>query len=159
MILMFSIISKLLLGTERCLLEDLPARWQSRRTWAHWFLQKHQNHNCWTSIDKTTTETYWNLPKKIPYTQRQRRCNEMIRGGTVMIKSSLLPARLATHKLENSYTTEIFPQEWNFWALHWASQPWSLGMRGVALTEFSFEDHLDLAIRLPQNLGKQKLHS
>ena len=154
----FNIISELLLGTERTVLEDLPAGWQSRRTWAHCFVQKHQNHNCWTTIYKTTTETYWNLPKKIPYTQRQRRCNEMITGGTIMIKSSpYLPGGQPTNwkiviPQKFSYRSESPEPTAGFQALESDNG-------GEAPRETDFEDQWNLTAGIPQGWGKQKLHS
>ena len=111
------------------------------------------------TVEKPLTKNAGTYQKDTSYPKAKKKPQRDDKRDTIMIKSNLKHTGWTVHKLENSYTTEIFPQEWNFWALHWASQPWSLGMRGVALTEFSFEDHLDLAIRLPQNLGKQKLHS
>ena len=57
----------------------MRTRWQSRRTWAHLLSLKHQNHNCWTTINKKDSD----LPKKIFYTQRQRRSHNKMVGGVL----------------------------------------------------------------------------
>ena len=41
-------------------------------------LTKTPNHNCWTTIDKA----HWNLRKKIFYFQKQRKCQNVMAGGT-----------------------------------------------------------------------------
>ena len=45
--------------------------------WAHPFLQKHQNHN--QLLNNHQQKQWWNLPKKIPYNQRQRKSHNKMR--------------------------------------------------------------------------------
>ena len=45
-----------------------------------------------------------------------------------------------THKLENTYTTEVHPLEWRFWAPHQASQPEGLAMGGGIPRESNLKD-------------------
>ena len=64
------------------------------------------------TAEQPSTKKHRNLPKNISYSQRQRRShNEMVGGGAIMIKSNPIPAGWATQKLENNYTTEVFPLE------------------------------------------------
>ena len=44
------------------------------------------------------------------------------RRGTITIKSNPITAGWVTHKLENTYSTEVHPLEWRIWAQHQASQ-------------------------------------
>ena len=66
--------------------------------------------------------------------------------------------RRATCKWENDYTAEIIPQKWEFWAPCQASQPRGPARGGVP-GESGFEGQKGLTAGLPQDLGKQKLHS
>ena len=69
--------------------------------------------NCWTVIDRKTLE----LTKKVtPRAKTKEKPQWDGRRGTITIKSHLITAGRVTHKLENTYTTEIHPLEWRFWA-------------------------------------------
>ena len=63
--------------------------------------------------------------------------------------------RWVTHKLENDYIREIFPQTWEHWAPCQALQPRGLGSRGGAPRTFCFEGQWGLITGAPQNWGKQ----
>ena len=64
-----------------------------------------------------------------------------------------------THKLENKYITEVLPQEWEFWAPHQAPQAGGLASGGGAPRAFGFESQRGLGAGVPQDWGKQRLHS
>ena len=72
--------------------------------------------NCWTIIDRRTLE----LTKK---DVAHPRTGEKLQwhGGSDTIKSNPKAAGLVTYKLENTYTTEVHPLEWKFWAPRQAS--------------------------------------
>ena len=64
------------------------------------------------TAEQSSTGRHWNSPKKTPHIQRQRRSrNEIVGGGAITIKSSPITAGWVTHKLENTYTTEVHPLE------------------------------------------------
>ena len=76
--------------------------------------------NCWTIIDRKTLElTKYDTPH--PKTKEKPRWDD--RRGTITVKSNRMTAGWVTHKLENTYTTEVHPLEWRFWASRQASQP------------------------------------
>ena len=76
-----------------------------------------------------------------------------------MTKSNPTPARWVTHKLETNYTTEVPPQDWRSWAPCQASQLGCLAMGRGAPRESGFEGQWGLIAGIPQDWGKQKLHS
>ena len=82
----------------------------------------------------------------------------MVGGGTTAIKSNPVPAGWVTHKLEN-YTTEVLPQEWKFSAPRQAPQPGGLATGGGAPKASGFEGQQGLIAGIPQDWGKQRLHS
>lgn len=51
-----------------------------------------------------------------------------------MIQSNSILMGWATHKLENNYITEVFLQEWKFWAPHQVPQPRVLASRSPQST-------------------------
>ena len=81
------------------------------------------------------------------------------RRGVITIKSNPIHTGWATHKLEDNYTTEVLPQEWKFWVPHQAPQPGGLTMGRGDPRESGFETQWGLTAGLPQDWGKQKLHS
>ena len=91
--------------------------------------------NCWTAIDKKLEPT----KKDILHPKAKKKPQQGGRRGEIAIKSNLIPVRWVTHKLENNYTTEVFPLEWKFWAPRQASQPGGLATGGGAPREFSLE--------------------
>ena len=112
--------------------------------------------NCWTIIDRKTLE----LTKKHtlhPKTKEKPQWDG--RRGAITIKSNPITAGWVTHKLENTYTTEVHPLEWRFWAPCQASQPGGPARRGGIPRESDFEGWRDLITGLRQDWGKQRLHS
>ena len=75
--------------------------------------------NCWTIIDRKTLE----LTKKNTPHPKTKKPQWDGRRGAITIKSNPITAGWVTHKLENTYTTEVHPLEWRFWAPRLASQP------------------------------------
>ena len=61
--------------------------------------------NCWTVIDKKTLEL---AKKDTPYPKTKERPQWYGRRSTITIKSNPITAGWVTHKLENTYTTEIY---------------------------------------------------
>ena len=45
------------------------------------------------------------------------------RRGAIRVKSNPITAGWVTHRLANTYTTEVHPLDWRFWAPRQASQP------------------------------------
>ena len=92
--------------------------------------------NCWTIINRRTLE----LTKKhtsLPKTKEKPQWDG--RRGAITTKSNPITAGWATHKLENTYTTEFHPLEWRFWAPRQASQPGGPAMGGGIPRESDFE--------------------
>ena len=81
------------------------------------------------------------------------------RRSAIVIKSNPIPTRWAVHKLENNYTTEVLPQEWKYWAPCEAPLPGCLATGGGGPRKSGFEGQWSLIIGIPQDWGKQKLHS
>ena len=110
--------------------------------------------NCWTIIDRKTLEL---TKKDTPHPKTKEKPQWDDRRGAITIKSNLITAGWVTHKLENSYTTEVHPLEWRFWAPRQASQP-----GGPAVGEFLENQTLKASgfdCRILTRLGKQRLHS
>ena len=76
--------------------------------------------NCWTIIDRKTLEL---TRKDTPHPKTKEKPQWDGRRGTITIKSNPITAGWVTHKLENTYATEVHQLEWRFWAPHQASQP------------------------------------
>ena len=92
--------------------------------------------NCWTVIDRKTLE----LTKKDnlhPKTKEKLQWDS--RRGAITIKSNPITTGWVTHKLENTYTTEVHPLEWRVWAPRQASQPGGLATGGGIPRESDFE--------------------
>ena len=81
------------------------------------------------------------------------------RRSAIMIKSNPIPTRWAVHKLENNYTTEVLPQEWQYWAPCEAPLTGCLATGGRGPRKSGFEGQWSLITEIPQDWGKQKLHS
>ena len=81
------------------------------------------------------------------------------RRSAIMIKSNPIPTRWAVHKLENNYTTEVLPQEWQYWAPCEAPLTGCLATGGRGPRKSGFEGQWSLITGIPQDWGKQKLHS
>ena len=81
--------------------------------------------NCWTTINKKTG-TY----QKIILLPKKRKPEWDSWRTKSVIQSNPIPTRLVTHKLENNYTTEVLPQEWEFWAPRQAPHSKGLASRG-----------------------------
>ena len=73
------------------------------------------------TAEQSSKGRHWNSPKNMPHIQRQRRPWDG-RWGAITIKSNPITAGWVTHKLENTYTTEVHPLQWRFWAPRQASQ-------------------------------------
>ena len=100
------------------------------------FISSHENTRITTSqltIEQPLNKIDWRKKKKIFYTQRQRRSHEEKVGETHLgYKQNPYPlGGGVTHKLENNYIAEAFPQEWEtpwFWIPCQVPQPGGLGM-------------------------------
>ena len=104
--------------------------------------------NCWTIIDRKTRE----LTKKVtPHPKTKEKLQWDGRRGTITIQSNSITAGWVTHKLQNTYTTEVHPLEWMFWAPCQASKPGGLSMGGGTPRESDFEAWWDLIARLQQD--------
>ena len=79
--------------------------------------------NCWTIIDRNTLKL---TKKDTPHPKTKEKPQWDGRRSTITIKSNPITAGWVTHKLENTYTTEVHPLEWMFWASRQAS---NLGVR------------------------------
>ena len=75
--------------------------------------------NCRTINRKTLELT----KKDTPHPKTKEKPQGDGKNGAITIKSNPITAGWVTHKLENTYTTEVHPLEWKFWAPHQASQP------------------------------------
>ena len=92
--------------------------------------------NCWTIINRKTLEL---TKKDTPHPKTKKKPQWDIRRGAITIKSNPITAGWMTRKLENSYTTEVYPLEWRFWAPCQASQPGGLARGGGIPRESHFE--------------------
>ena len=59
----------------------------------------------------------WNLPKRYLHPKTRKKSRWDGRRGAIIIKSNPISAGWVTHKLQNSYTAEVFLLVWKFWAL------------------------------------------
>ena len=92
--------------------------------------------NCRTIISRKTLEL---TKKDTPHPKMKEKPQWNSMRGAITIISNPITAGWVTHKLENTYTTEVHPLEWRFWAPHQASQPGGPAMgRGIP-TESDFE--------------------
>ena len=93
--------------------------------------------NSWTIIDRKTLEL---TRKDTPHPKTKERPQWDGRRGAITIKSN--PITLGggvTDKLENTYTTEVQPLEWRFWAPCQASKPGGPATGGGIPRESDFE--------------------
>ena len=79
--------------------------------------------NYWTIINRKTLEL---TKKETPHPKTKEKPQWDGRRGAITIKSNPITTGWVTHKLENTYTTEVHPLEWRFWAPHQVS---NLGLR------------------------------
>ena len=75
--------------------------------------------NCWTIVDRKTLEL---TKKDTPHPKTKEKAQWDGRRGAITIKSDPITAGWVTNKLENTYTTEVHPLEWRFWAPRQASE-------------------------------------
>ena len=92
--------------------------------------------NCWTIIDRKTLEL---TRKDTPHPMTKEKPQWDGRRGAITIKSNPITAGWATHKLDNTYITEVHPLEWRFWAPPQASQPGGLATGKGIPRESDFE--------------------
>ena len=69
--------------------------------------------SCWTIIDRKTLEL---TKKDIPHPKTKEKPQWDGKGGEITVKSNPITAGWVTHRLENTYTTEVHPLEWRIWA-------------------------------------------
>ena len=98
----------------------------------------------------------WNLPKIYTFHTKTKKKSQQDGRSAFAIKSNLIPAMWATHKLKSNYITEVFPLEWKSRSPYQNSQPRAPAMGGGAS---GIEGQWDLATGIPLNWEKQKLHS
>ena len=79
--------------------------------------------SCWTLIDRKTLER---TKKDTPHPKTKEKPQWDGRRGAITAKSNPITAGWVTHRLENTYTTEVHPLEWRFWA---PSQVSNLGVQ------------------------------
>ena len=92
--------------------------------------------NCWTIINRKTLE---HTKKDTLHPKTKEKPQWDGRRGAITIKPNPITAGWVTHKLENTYTTEVHPLEWRFWATRQASQSGGLAMGGGIPRESDFE--------------------
>ena len=68
--------------------------------------------------------------KDTPHPKTKEKPQWDSRRGTITVKSNPITAGWVTHRLENTYTTEVHPLKWRFWAPRQASQPGGLATVG-----------------------------
>ena len=76
--------------------------------------------NCWAVMDRKTLEF---IEKDTPHPKTKERPEWDGGRGPMTIKSNPINAGCVTHKLENTYTTEVHPLEWRLWSALQAFQP------------------------------------
>ena len=92
--------------------------------------------SCWTIIDRKTLEL---TKKDTPHPKTKGKPQWDGRRGAITVKSNPITAGWVTHRLENTYTTEVHPLEWRFWATRQASQPGGMATGGGIPRESDFE--------------------
>ena len=68
--------------------------------------------NCWTIIYRKTMEL---TKKDTPHSKTKQKPQWDGRRGAITIKSNPITAGWVTHRLQNTYTTEVHPLEWRLW--------------------------------------------
>ena len=104
--------------------------------------------NCWTVIDRRKLEL---TKKDAPHPKTGEKLQWDGRRGAITIKSNPMSIGWVTHKLKNTYTTEVHPLEWRFWAPRQASQPGGTATIGGIPRESYFEVWWDLTAGLRQD--------
>ena len=92
--------------------------------------------SCWTIIDRKTLEL---TKKDTPHRKTKEKPQWDGRRGTIRVKSNPITGGWVTHRLVNTYTTEVCPLEWRFWAPRQASQPGGPATGGGIHRESDFE--------------------
>ena len=69
--------------------------------------------SCWTIIDRKTLEL---TRKDTPHPKTKEKPQWDGRRGAITVKSNPITTGWVTHRLANTYTTEVHPLEWRFWA-------------------------------------------
>ena len=118
-------------------LGEIGSRWRSRRTCAHSLLREHCNHN-WL-LDNHRQEDTETHQKDTPHPKTKEKPQWVGRTAAITIKSNPMTAGWVTHNLENTYTTEVHPLEWRFWAPRQVSQPGGPATGGGIPRESDFE--------------------
>ena len=90
----------------------------------------------WTIIDRKTLEL---TKKDTPHPKTKEKPQWDGRRGAIRVKSNPITGGWVTHRLVNTYTTEVHPLEWRLWAPRQASQPGGPGMGGGIHRESDFE--------------------
>ena len=83
-----------------------------------------------TTAEQPPTKNIGSYQKRYP-TLKQRESQKLQWDGrrdVTPVKSNLIHAGWATHKLESNYTMVFVPQEWKLWVTHQASHTWGLAM-------------------------------
>ena len=113
------------------------------------------------------TGRHWNSWRKMPHIQRQRRShNETVGSQSYSVwlcdhnhsKIESHTAGWVTHRLENTYTTEVHPLEWRFWAPSQASQPGGPAMGWEIPRESDFEGS-GIWLQDSDRTGGNRLHT
>ena len=112
--------------------------------------------SCWKIIERKTLEL---TKKDTPHRKTRENPQWDDRTGAITVKSNPMTAGWVTHRLVYTYTTEVHPLEWRFWAPRQASQPGGLAMGGGIRRESDFEAYWELIAGLRQDWGKQRLCS
>ena len=64
------------------------------------------------TAEQSSTGRHWNSPTKVtPHPKTKEKPQRDGRRGAITIKSNPITAGWVTHKLENTYTTEVHPLE------------------------------------------------
>ena len=92
--------------------------------------------SCWTIIDRKTLEL---TKKDTPHPKTKEKPQWDARRGAITVKSNPITGGWVTHRLANTYTTEVHPLEWRFWAPCKASQPGGPATGGGIPRESDFE--------------------
>ena len=90
----------------------------------------------WTIIDRKTLDL---TKKDTPHPKTKEKPQWDDRRDAITIKSNLTTTGWVTHRLENTYNTEVHPLQWRFWAPHQASQPAGPAKGGGIPRESDFE--------------------
>ena len=112
--------------------------------------------SCWKIIDRKTLEL---TKKDTPHAKTKEKPQWDGRRGAIRVKSNPITGGWVTHRLVNTYTTEVHPLEWRFWAPRQAFQPGGPATGGGIHRESDFEGLWDLIAKLRQDWAKQRPHS